>query len=219
MPWPPIAGLPFDEVPAVMTEFETRLHVNMLGMAGRADEAVTAARPLLDSPSPYVRTIPAHARWLAGDPSAFVGGRLTVDPGAGTNERYHLYHATYGTAVAASFGDRGHRRGVAAGDREVRRRQRSTLAIEAMIAFATAVRQVVEHDDDAARRTIADYADEHDERDGLAELHMRRILAVAYVSDERIRARWQAPRARADAGPPAGRRRRPAGGSRRAARP
>ena len=100
-----ITALSFDEVPTVMTEFETRHLVNMLGMAGRADEAVIAAAPLLDSASPYVRTVPDHARWLAGDPSAFVGGRLTVDPGAGTNERYLLYHATYGTAVAASFGD------------------------------------------------------------------------------------------------------------------
>ena len=63
-----------------------------------------------------------------------------------------------------------------------------------MVAFATAVRHVVEHDDAAARRTIAEYADAHDERDGLAELHLRRILAVAYVSDERIRARWKCSR-------------------------
>ena len=186
-----ITALSFDEIPGVMTEFETRHLVNMLGMAGRADEAVAAAIPLLDSPSPYVRRIPAHARWLAGDPSAFAGGRLTVDPGVGTNERYHLYHATYGTAVAASFGDAATVEALRPviekfGTGNVDARDR------AMIAFATAVRQVVEHDDDAARRTIAAYADEHDESDGLAELHMRRILAVAYVSDERIRARWAA---------------------------
>ena len=48
-----------------MTELILRLHVNMLGMAGRADEAVVAAAPLLDSPSPYVRTIPSP-RPLAG---------------------------------------------------------------------------------------------------------------------------------------------------------
>jgi LuxR family maltose regulon positive regulatory protein len=185
-----VAGLPMEGVPAVMTEFETRLHVNMLGMAGRADEAVTAAASLLDSPSPYVRTIPAHARWLAGDPTAFVGGGLAVDPGAGTNERYHLYHATFGTAVAASLGDRNTVEALrpviekfAAGAQDARD--------HAMTAFATAVRQVAEHDDEAARRTITEYADVYDERNGLAELHIRRVLAVAYVSDERIRARWQ----------------------------
>ncbi|HET9548413.1 MAG TPA: BTAD domain-containing putative transcriptional regulator [Desertimonas sp.] len=186
-----ITALSFDEVPTVMTEFETRHLVNMLGMAGRADEAVIAAAPLLDSASPYVRTVPDHARWLAGDPSAFVGGRLTVDPGAGTNERYLLYHATYGTAVAASFGD-----GATVEALRPTIEKFSTGNIdardEAMIAFATAVRQIVEHDEDAARRTIARYADEHDERDGLADLHMRRLLAVAYVSDERIRGRWSA---------------------------
>jgi LuxR family transcriptional regulator, maltose regulon positive regulatory protein len=184
-----VAALPFDDLPEVMTEFETRLHVNMLGMAGRADEAVTVATRLLDSPSPYVRTIAAHARWLAGDPTAFAGG-VTVDPGAGTNERYHFYHASHCTAVAASLGDRATVEAlrpviekVAAGTPDSRDR--------AMVAFATAVRHVVEHDDAAARRTIAEYADAHDERDGLAELHLRRILAVAYVSDERIRARWK----------------------------
>ena len=207
-----IDGLPMEGVPAVMTEFETRLHVNMLGMAGRADEAVTAAASLLDSPSPYVRTIPAHARWLAGDPTAFVGGRLAVDPGPGTNERYHLYHATFGTAVAASLGDRNTIEALrpviekfAAGAQDARD--------HAMTAFATAVRHVADHDDEAARRTIAEYADIYDEQNGLAELHMRRILAVAYVSDERIRARWQRRVARAVAATPACRRRRPAGRS------
>ena len=172
-----------------MTEFEIRMLVNMLGMAGRADEAVTAAMPLLDSASPYIRTIAAHTRWLAGDPSAFAGG-VAVDPGAGTNERYHFYHASHGTAVSASFGDsatvealRPVIEKVAAGSPDSRDR--------AMIALATAVRHVVEHDDVAARQTITEFADGHDERDGLAELHLRRILAVPYVSDERIRARWQ----------------------------
>jgi LuxR family transcriptional regulator, maltose regulon positive regulatory protein len=185
-----IDGLPVEGVPRVMTEFGTRLRVNMLGMAGRADEAVTAAASLLDSPSPYVRTIPAHARWLSGDPTAFVASRLAVDPGTGTNERYHLYHATFGTAVAASLGDRTtieELRPViekfAAGAKDARD--------HAMAAFATAVRQVADHDDEAARQTIAEYADLYDEQNGLAELHMRRILAVAYASDERIRARWQ----------------------------
>jgi LuxR family transcriptional regulator, maltose regulon positive regulatory protein len=185
-----IAGLAVQGVPEVMSEFGTRLHVNMLGMAGRADEAVAAAASLLDSPSSYVRTIPAHARWLAGDPTAFVGGRLEVDPGSGTNERYHLYHATFGTAVAASMGDRStieELRPViekfAAGAKDARD--------HAMTAFATAVRQVADRDDDAARRTIAQYADVYDEQNGLAELHLRRILAVAYASDQRIHARWQ----------------------------
>jgi DNA-binding SARP family transcriptional activator len=185
-----IVGLPVDGVPAVMTEFGTRLHVNMLGMAGRADEAVTVAASLLESPSPYVRTIPAHARWLAGDPTGFVGDRLAVDPGPGTNERYHLYHATFGTAVAASLGDRDTIEALrpviekfAAGAKDARD--------HAMTAFATAVRQVADRDDEGARRTIAEYADVYDEQNGLAELHLRRILAVAYVSDDRIRARWQ----------------------------
>lgn len=191
-----LAGLDFDEIPAAITELELRLFVNMLGFAGRADEAVVAAQPLLDSPSAYVRTIPAHARWLAGDPSGFAGGRLGADPGVGTNQRYHLYHATYGTAVAGSFGDAGtieELRPViekfAAGHVDSRDR--------AMVAFATAVRLVVDHDEAAARRTIAEHVDAHDPADRLAELHLRRLLATAYVLDERIRERWHG----ADLGP------------------
>ncbi len=57
-----VAGLSFEQVPAAMTEVILRLYVNMLAFAGRADEAVIAAEPLLSSPSPYVRTIPsAHS--------------------------------------------------------------------------------------------------------------------------------------------------------------
>ena len=43
-------------------------------------------------------------RWLAGDPGGFPGGQFDVEVPPGTNERYHLYHAYYGMAVATSFG-------------------------------------------------------------------------------------------------------------------
>jgi DNA-binding SARP family transcriptional activator len=144
---------------------------------------------LLDSPSPYVRTIPAHARWLAGDPSGFAGGHLDADPGAGTNERYLLYHAAYVTAVAASFGDRAtiddlrpviEKSAAGSLDRD-----------RAMVALATAIRHVADHDEETARRVIADHVDAHDETDAWADMHLRRILAVPYVCDQRVRARWQ----------------------------
>ena len=107
---------------------------------------------------------------------AFAGGRFTADPGAGTNERYLLYHAAYGTAVAASFGDRDDDRGAAAGDREVRRPVRSTRD-RAMVALATAIRLIAEHDEAMARRVDRRYADDHGEDDAWADLHLRRILA------------------------------------------
>ena len=145
-----IEALSFTEVPASMTELIVRLHANMLAFSGRADEAVIAAEPLLTSPSPYVRTIPTHMRWLAGDPSGFAGGRFAADPGAGTNERYLLYHAAYVTAVAASFGDREMIdelrpviEKVAAGSLDRDR---------AMVALATAIRLIAEHDEAMARR-------------------------------------------------------------------
>jgi DNA-binding SARP family transcriptional activator len=186
-----VTGLSFDEVPPAITELVVRLHVYMLSLDGRADEAVAAAAPLVDSPSPYVRTIPAQARWLAGDATAFPGGRFNVDPGPGTNERYHFYHAIYGTAVAASCGD-------LATIEELRTVVEKFAAgrvdsrDEAMIAFATAMRHLVNHDEVAARRVIGEHVDTHDENDRLSEMHLRRNLAVAYVCDERIRARWQA---------------------------
>jgi DNA-binding SARP family transcriptional activator len=184
-----IGGLSFADVPASLTEVITRLHVNMLAFAGRADEAVTAAEPLLTSPSPYVRTIPAHVRWLAGDPSGFAGGRFSADPGAGTNARYLLYHAAYVTAIAASFGDREmldelrpviEKCAAASFDRD-----------RAMVALATAIRLIAEHDEPMARRVIADHVDAHGDDDAWADMHLRRTLAPAYVCDERIRARWQ----------------------------
>jgi DNA-binding SARP family transcriptional activator len=174
-----------------MIELIVRLHVNMLGFAGRADEAVNVAEPLLDSPSPYVRTIPAHARWLAGDPSGFTGGHFDADPGADTNERYLLYHAAYVTAVAAAFGNRAtidDLRPViekfAAGSLDRDR---------AMVALATAIRHVADHDEEKAGRVIADHVDAHGETDAWGDMHLRRLLAVPYVCDERVRTRWQRP--------------------------
>jgi LuxR family maltose regulon positive regulatory protein len=185
-----VTGMSFDEVPSAMTELVIRLHAYMLSLDGRADEAVGVAAALLDSPSPYVRTIPSHARWLAGDPSAFAGGHFDTDPGPGTNERYHFYHATYGTAVAASFGDRDTIEQL----RPVIEKFATGLVDSrdrAMIAFATALRHIVDHDEVAARRVIGDHVESHPE-DRLADAHLRRSLAVAYVCDERIRGRWQA---------------------------
>ena len=101
-----IEAMSFGDGPSPINELVVRLHANMLCLCGRADEAVPIAAPMLDSPSPYVRTLHPKVRWLAGDPGGFPGGRFDVDVPPGTNERYHLYHAFYGMAVATSFGNR-----------------------------------------------------------------------------------------------------------------
>jgi DNA-binding SARP family transcriptional activator len=184
-----IGSLAFDDVPRTMGELLVRMRVFMLSLAGRADDAVAASAGLLDSPSPFVRTIPAAVRWLSGDPTAYPGGRFDSDPGPGTNERYHLYHAVYGSAVAASFGD------TAVLD-ELRPviEKAATMTVDArdgaMIAVAAAQRLVTEHDETAAIRVIGEHIDAHGD-DRLSDVHLRRNLAVAYVCDARVRARWQ----------------------------
>ena len=185
-----VDGLSYDEVPAPITELVTRLHNAVLWLSGRADEAVAISAPLADSSSAYVRTIPNHARWLAGDASAFTAGHLDAVPEPGTNERYHFYHAAYVTAVAASFGDvstierlRPIVDKFAAGTLDSRDR--------AMIALSRALRLVAHHDDEAAAREIGDHVDAHPAADRLADIHLRRSLPIAYVCDERVRARWR----------------------------
>ena len=64
-----IASMSFKHVPQPVGELVTRLHVVMLQLAGRADEAVPIASSLLESPRAYVRSMPSMARWWAGDPS------------------------------------------------------------------------------------------------------------------------------------------------------
>ena len=101
-----LASTPFTDVPQSATELVTRLHAAMLVLAGRADEAVVVGERLRRSPSPYVRGIPAMLRWQAGDPSGFAGRADPTDADEEINERDLLFQAAYGSAVAASFGDR-----------------------------------------------------------------------------------------------------------------
>ena len=61
-----IEAMSFGDGPPPISELVVRLHANMLSLCGRADEAVSITAPLLDSPSPYVRTVHAKVRWLAG---------------------------------------------------------------------------------------------------------------------------------------------------------
>ena len=101
-----IEAMSIGDAPAPINQLVVRLHANMLGLCGRADEAVSVAALLLDSPSPYARTLHAKARWLAGDPTGYPGGQFEAAVPPGTNERYQLHHAMSGMAVATSFGNR-----------------------------------------------------------------------------------------------------------------
>jgi len=184
-----IGALSFDHVPTPITEFAVRLHTAKLCLAGRADEAVAVSAALADSPSAYVRTVPPYIRWIAGDASVYTAGSLDTDPAPGTNARWRLYHSTWMTMVAASLGDsaavtkvRPTIEALAAGEPDSRDR--------AIIAVATAARQIAEHDEAAAARTIAAHVDAHPATDRLGDVHLRWILPIPYVCDARLRDRW-----------------------------
>ena len=184
-----LASTPFTQVPQSATELVTRLHAAMLVLAGRADEAVVVGERLRRSPSPYVRGIPAMLQWQAGDPSGFVGRADPTDADEEINERDLLFQAAYGTAVAASFGDRA---AVESGQTLIDK----VLATDpdardsAIAAIAVAYRQIVAHDERAAAATIAAHLGRFPLTDQLGEIHLRRSPAIAYVCDPTVRRRW-----------------------------
>jgi DNA-binding SARP family transcriptional activator len=183
-----IEAMSFGDGPPPISELVVRLHANMLSLCGRADEAVSITAPLLDSPSPYVRTVHAKVRWLAGDPGGFPGGRFDVDLPPGTNERYHLYHALSGMAVATSFGNCND---IEALSSIVERAAIIDVRDETMLAVTRALRHVADHDEVAAATVIAEHVSAHPDGDRVADGRLRRLLAVAYVCDERVRDRWR----------------------------
>jgi LuxR family transcriptional regulator, maltose regulon positive regulatory protein len=196
-PWAAVAAIEeisFGGGASPINELVVRLHANMLCLCGRADEAVEVAAPMLDSPSPYVRTLNAKVRWLAGDPGGFPGGHFDVELPPGTNERYHLVHALYGIAVATSFGNR---EVIDALSELVERSTTIDVRDDTMLAFARAVRHIADHDEAMAAKVIAEHVSGHPESDRVADGRLRRLLAVPYVCDERVRERWR----EADLGP------------------
>ena len=136
--------------------------------------------------------------------------RSTPDVPPGTNDRYRLYHASYGMAVAASFGDRDT---VAA----VRPVLESASALDVrdrmLFAVAVALGHVADHDEARRRRRHPLDMSTPPLGDRVADGRLRRLLAVAYVCDERVRRALARRRSRAVAGAPARRRRGPARGS------
>jgi DNA-binding SARP family transcriptional activator len=173
--------------PPRLTELIVRLHVNMLCLCGRADEAVAVAAELRHSASPYVRTLHAKTRWLAGDPGGFPGGHLDAVAPPGTNQRYHLFHAFYTMAVATSFGDR---QAIAAVGAVIDDSPKVDVRDDTMGDVVDAMRHIAAHDEGAAVRAIAAHVDAHGD-DPVADGRLRRLLAVPYVCDERLRTRWR----------------------------
>jgi DNA-binding SARP family transcriptional activator len=183
-------ALPHRVVDARTAELVSRLEVAMLLLVGRADEAARVAEATLaDAPSAYVRVIPPVVRWLAGDPGALRGRALPTEPDPDTNARDRLYHAAYGTSVFASLGDRA---SVAAAWPVIGALapERLDARDSAIVAGAVATRRVLEHDEPGAARTLAEHLARHPLSVPASELHLRRVLPIAYVLDDRARRCW-----------------------------
>jgi LuxR family transcriptional regulator, maltose regulon positive regulatory protein len=189
-----IEAMSMGDAPAPINQLVVRLLANMLGLCGRAEEAVSVSAVLLDSPSPYTRTLHAKARWLAGDPTGYPGGQFEAAVPPGTNGRYQLHHAMSGMAVATSFGNG---KLIEELSSILDRWARTDVRDDAMLAYASAARHLADHDEAMAAKVIAALIDAQPATDRVVDGRLRRLLAVPYVCDERVRQRW----AQADLGP------------------
>ena len=184
-----IETMSFEQVPQLVRELVTRLHVTMLGLAGRADEAVPIASSLLESPHTYVRSLPQVIRWLAGDPSEYLSAPPVVALASDANHRDRFVRAAHGMVVAASLGDINLAK-------LMRRELERTIGDitdardSAIAAGATACIEVLRHDEPAARAAIAAHIDAYPTMHTLGEVHLRRIMAIAYVCDSRAGDWW-----------------------------
>ena len=183
-----IESMSFDGVPAFLQELVTRLHVIMLVLAGRADEAVTRGELLLESPNDFVRSIPSMLRWSAGDPTPYLGMRRAPEPPPEVGHQYRFFRAAHIAVVAASFGERALAGAMRA---EIEAMGPPTDARDsALAAAALASCQVLDHDEPGVRATFAEHLDLYPLTDARGDAHLRHNLALVYIADERARRRW-----------------------------
>jgi LuxR family transcriptional regulator, maltose regulon positive regulatory protein len=191
-----IEAMSLDRVPALLREPITRLHATMLVLEGRAEEAIPIARPLLESPHAYVRSIPSLTRWLAGDPSDYLAVPLAIEPLLEDNHLYRFVAAAHVAGVAASLGDR-RLADVVRPDFEAMIGTPLDARDSAIAATALACCKILDHDESAATAAIADHLGRHPLSDAPSEARLRRHLAIAYVCSDVARRYWDA----ADLGP------------------
>ena len=186
-----IDTLPFDEVPAHVTELVTRMQVIMQARTGRFAEAVATARCLADSADAHVRMMPSYLRWQSGDPSEFAVNPATLRSSDSINDRDRFAGAEEVAAIASSLGDR---------DLARTARQQITAYLHgrddardsAVAAGAVACTHVLDHDERSASTVVADHLARYPLGNRPATLHLHRHLAVGYVLSEELRAHWDA---------------------------
>jgi DNA-binding SARP family transcriptional activator len=183
-----IDAMSFDGVPSGVRELVVRLHVIMLVLAGRADEAVSIGQSLLDSPNAFVRSIPSMLRWSAGDPTPYLEIDRSADPLPDVSHPYRFFRATHATVAAAALGDRGFAARMRS-EVEASIGSPSDARDSALAAAAVAACHILDHDDDAARIELAEHLDRHPLTDARGEVHLRHNLALVYIACEPAR-RW-----------------------------
>jgi DNA-binding SARP family transcriptional activator len=180
-----------DQVASPVRELVTRLHVIMLVLAGRAQEAVPIGRSLVDSSNVFVRSIPSMLRWAAGDPSEYLAARRATVPLPKVDHSSRFWRAAHGTVVAASLGDRALANAFRLEIEQTMGRSRDARD-SALAAAALGCSKILEHDEAAARSAIADHLARHPLADRRGEAHLRHNLAIGYVGCNAVRQRWDA---------------------------
>ena len=186
-----IDTLPFDEVPAHVTELVTRMQVILQARTGRFAEAVAAARCLADSGDAHVRMVPSYLRWQSGDPSEFAVHPATLQPSDSINDRDRFACAEEVAAIASSLGD---------SDLAQAARQQITAYLKgrddardsAVAAGAIAFTHVLDHDERSASAAMAEHLARYPIGNRPGTLHLHRHLAVGYALSEELRAHWDA---------------------------
>jgi LuxR family maltose regulon positive regulatory protein len=185
-----LARLPSPDTNHPMREPAARLHVYMLVLAGRADEAVAIADGVLRASShAHVRKTPPFVRWSAGDVSEIERLRTDEGPAPDTNARDRLFYASLSMYVAASTGDMGRLRELAC--------LLETLPVNladardaSMLAAALATRLLAEHEEQAAGRALGEHLRRYPVSDPRCDVQLRRALAAVYVCVPAIRPAW-----------------------------
>ncbi len=185
-----LARLPSPDNSHPMREPAARLHVYMLVLAGRADEAVAIAdRVLRASSHAHVRKTPPFVHWSAGDVSEIAELRADDGPAPDTNARDRFFYATLSVYVRASSGDHGRLRELA--DLLAAVPVNEADARDAsMLAAAVATRLVAEHDEEGASRALEEHLHRFPVDDPRCDIQLRRALATVYVCVPGIRPAW-----------------------------
>jgi DNA-binding SARP family transcriptional activator len=185
-----IAMLPSPEVNYPMKEVAARLHVYLLGLAGRADEAIPIAEAVLrPSKQAHLRNVAPFVRWSAGDASEIDSFREPVSPVPDANARDLFFSAVFTTHIHASMGDAARLQDLA-DQLDAMPLNRTDVRDASMLAAAGVMRLVAWHDEESARTLLADHLERYPLSDSRCEIHLRRSLAAVYVCAPAVRPFW-----------------------------